>query len=456
MSWWLEKLAKNLTTGINSENSVNNSKNNITSSNESEEEILANNSSIFTQNYELNGCYKCTLCTSGVGLGSYKCDVIFMEKKLIVLHLVSRNNLNISRILAPIAATAFATSFKGDNSKVSKGEWIVLPFDLITGVELQNQGKEVRITTRSGISYFLGENEECILKVCEIYNERRDSLKYLENKENVKNSNSRSFTIHNADIPISSRENIGKESFSDFAPLAHIFPGCIVSIKATELAEILTDDLFYGKYILDPKETFELEISKWEGQSNIVSNDKSEFWLKRGASREIQYRRKISTGVLDIWVSFTEKHQILFPTDRSFMHILICVIFTIFEKEVGIKILIRLVEIQENKTQFDLECELENTSSLPYLVRYQLESSTINNIKSTVQNYIQGIKDHLSGICSGNMDSTPEFCSNTAICNLNHPESKIGLFNQTTAKCDESIICCFQPFHQVLRSLFQF
>lgn len=456
MSWWLEKLTKNLTTGINSENSVNHSKNNITSRNESEEEILANDSSIFSQIYELNGCYKCTLRTSGVGLGSYKCDVIFMEKQLIVLHLVSRNNLNISRILAPIAATAFATSFNGDNSKVSKGEWIVLPFDHITGVELQNQGQEVRITTKAGISYFLGDNEECILKVYEIYNERRDSLRDLENKGNAKNPNARSFTIYNADIPISSREHVGKESFSDFAPLSHIFPGCIVSITATELAEILTNDLFYGKYILDPKETFELEISKWEGQSDIVSSDKSEFWLKQGASRDIQYRRKISTGVLDIWVSFTEKHQISFPTDRSFIHILIGVIFTIFEKEVGIKILIRLVEIQENKTQFDLECELENTSSLPYLVRYQLESSTINNIKSTVENYIQGIRDHLSEICSSSMDSIPEFCSNTTICNLNYPENKIGFFKQTTAKCDESMICCFQPFHQVLRSLFQF
>ncbi|KAH8582346.1 putative low complexity [Cryptosporidium sp. chipmunk genotype I] len=456
MSWWLEKLTKNFTTGLNSENSGNHSNNNTTSRSENEEEVLISDTSIFSQIYELNGCYKCTLRASGVGLGSYKCDVIFMEKQLLVLHLVSRCNLNISRILAPIAATAFATSFNGDNSKVSKGEWIVLPFDHITQAKLQNQGKEVCIVTKAGISYVLGDNEECISKVYRIYNERKETLSDLERAKNLANSKARSFTIHNTNTPVSSRKDIGEKSFSDVAPLANIFPGCIISITATELAEILTSDLFYGKYILDPKETFELEMGKWEGQKNNQSNGKSEFCLKQGASRDIQYRRKISTGVLDIWVSFTEKHQISFPTDYSFIHILISVKFTIFEKEIRIKILIRMVEIEENKTQFDLECELENTSSLPYLIRYQLESSTINNIKSTVENYIKGIKDHLSEIsCSGSMDTIPEPCSSIKTCNLNYPEHRLNLFKQPTTNCDESTMCCFQPFNQVLKNLFQ-
>ncbi|OII75167.1 uncharacterized protein cubi_03183 [Cryptosporidium ubiquitum] len=456
MSWWLEKLAKNLK-GINSENSGNHSNCDTEDKIEKEEDVLAGDSSMFNQIYELNGFYKCTLRTSGVGLGSYKCDVIFMEKQLMVLHLVSRSSLNISRILAPSAATAFATSFNADNSKVSRGEWIVLPFEHITEIELQNEGRDMKIVTKTGVSYILGDNEECILKAYKIYNERKNALSKLKKMDNKVNQKIRSFSLYNANMPVSRRADITEKSISEVAPLPNIFPGCIVSITAIELAKILTSNSFYGKYVLDPKETFELNISEWNGQSENQNNHKSEFHLEQGASRDIQYRRKISTGILDIWVSFTEKHQISFPKDHSFIHILINVVFTIFEKEIMIKILIRIVEIQEAKTQFDLECELENTSSLPYLVRYQLENSTINSIKSTVEGYIKGIRDNFSEISNySEVDTIPEPCPSPTICNLNYAEHEINLFKQQKTNCDESVICCFQPFNQVLQRLFNF
>lgn len=455
MSWWLEKLTKSFI-GTNSENFENQSNYDRIDNTEKEEDILAGDFSIFNQIYELNGCYKCTLRTSRMGLGSYKCDVIFMENQLIVLHLVSRSNLNISRILAPSAATAFATSFNGDNSKISKGEWIVLPFDHITELEFQNQKKDINIVTKTGVSYILGDNEDCTLKAYRIYNERKDNLEKLKKTGNIASSKVRSFTICNANTPVSRRKDIKEKSISEVAPLANIFPGYIVSINAIELAKILTSDSFYGKYVLDPKETFELNISKWDNQNNQC-NYESEFYLKQGASRDIQYRRKISTGILDIWVSFAEKHYIWFPTDQSFIHILINVVFSIFEKEIKIKILIRIVELQEAKTQFDLECELENTSSLPYLVRNQLEKSTINSIKSTVEGYIKGIRDNLSETSNhSEMDTIQESQSNPTICNLNYAEHGLNLFRQQETYCDESMICCFQPLNQVFRSLFKY
>lgn len=465
MSWWFERLIKNFAETSVSENSGKHANCSVTAENEKGEEVVVafaeESPSIFSQIYEVNGCYKCALRTSGPGFGSYKCDVIFMEKQLIVLHLVSRDNLNVSRILAPNAATAFAASVNTGSSEVSRGEWIVLPFDHITMIELQNQGNEANIVTKAGISYVLGDNEECVLKAYGIFNERRVVVAEREAVQGREpgGSPAHSFSLYNANTPLSSRIDIGEASLSMRAPLANIFPGCIVSVTAVELAKILTSSFFYSKYVLDPKETFELVIGKWGGNEDPGGcKHDSEFCLKQGASRDIKYRRKISTGVLDIWVSFTEKHQISFPTDRSFIHISIDVKFSIFETEIGIKILIRMVEIQQEKTQFDLECELENTGSLPYLVRYQLENSTISSIKQTVEKYITGIRDHFSELSHSHdaADFATELCSRTSVCNATYPEYPLNLFKQHTTKCNESMICCLHPLTQVLKSILMY
>ncbi|KAJ1611756.1 hypothetical protein OJ253_799 [Cryptosporidium canis] len=444
MIWWLERLITSLTK---------NSSRTPVSGDEQNGEILTEEPSIFSQMYEVNGCYKCSLRTAGLGLGSYRCEVIFMEKQLIVLHLVSRNGLNVSRILAPIAATAFAASFNEGHSKVSRGEWIVLPFDHITMIELQNQGKEANIVTKTGTSYTLGDNEECVSKAFGIFNERRDAESNGELSRGTGAGGARSHwhaSLRQADIPINSRPGIGEQSLAEVAPLANTFPGCIVSTSATELAEILTNDLFYGKYVLDPKETFELVVGEWDGRREPRQGPG--LLLKQGASRDIQYRRKISTGILDIWVPFTEKHQISFPTDYSHIHISINVKFSIFEKEIGIKILLRIVETGCQETQLDLECELENTQSLPYLIRYQLESSTINSIKLTVDKYIYGIKQHLL-----ESKAATKACPQTGIRDYNHPEYPHCLLKQIPPPhCDQSVICCLHPLTQILRNIFNF
>ncbi|KAJ1610043.1 hypothetical protein OIY81_2143 [Cryptosporidium canis] len=220
MTWWLERLITSLTK---------NSSRAPVSGDEQNGEILTEEPSIFSQMYEVNGCYKCSLRTTGLGLGSYRCEVIFMEKQLIVLHLVSRNSLNVSRILAPIAATAFAASFNEGRSKVSRGEWIVLPFDHITMIELQNQGKEANIVTKTGTSYTLGDNEECVSKAFGIFNERRDAESNGELSRGT-GEEARSHcpaSLRQAESPISSRPDIGEQSLAEAAPLANTFPGCI-------------------------------------------------------------------------------------------------------------------------------------------------------------------------------------------------------------------------------------
>ncbi|KAF7455865.1 putative low complexity protein [Cryptosporidium felis] len=448
MSWWFGGLSRSTSPQSPEEKCPRNWE-------DEREDTFTENSSIFSQFYEFNGCYRCSLKMNGFGLEQYRCDAIFMEKKLLVLHLVSRSNLNVPKILAPLAATAFASTLKSESSGVSKGEWIVLPFENIKEVACLGQGSEIRIETSSGTRYILGENDECISKALEIF---REKVGPPPGKGLRDDSGSPvGPLLYNAKGPASSLdEEAGRDSVSAMNPLENVFPGCIVSVTTLELAKILTAEGFYGEYILDPHETFELSVSKWDAQGGADSATPTDAPLRQGATRRVQYKRKISAGVVDIWVSFDERHQISFPPSHSFFHILINVSFSIFERQIGIKVLVRLVALQQARTQLDVECELENTRSLPYFVRTQLESSTINSIKSTVEKYVSGIKSHFAEQQpppSESPSSKPDSGSPTQVSAPGPSGDLCGSLGRPDTGCDRSVICCFHPLTQALQNI---
>ncbi|KAH7648362.1 putative low complexity [Cryptosporidium bovis] len=430
------------------------------------------NDSIFNQIYELNGCYRCNLKIPGFGFGNYLCDIMLMENELAVFHLINRNNLNIQCIIAPIAATAFAKTTVNDENMndriISRGEWVILPFNHILDMKLI-ENDNLNIKTKSGINYIIGDNIECVNKMLKIHENNIKHENKSTNSENnhsiLNNNENNEFKITNAKIPISNLD-IATQSINEISPYSNQYPCCIVSISNIKLAEIITSDLFYGKYILDPQETFNLVISEWNNNSedndlDIYNNkDIRSFILKSGSNRDIQYKKKIKTGLVDIWISFKEKHQLLYPLDLSYIHLLINVNFDIFEKEINLKLLVRILSLNENQSQMDIECELENISELPYLIRYQFENTTLNSIKATVDRYIDGIKNQMINTCNSNNTNN----INSSCVNENFLLEKItdcgtscGIEfgannNNENMSCNNSI-CCFVHFERLFNKL---
>ncbi|KAH8739951.1 hypothetical protein FG386_001064 [Cryptosporidium ryanae] len=427
---WFEKLAYKLKKNeINEDSKVNGiiKEENFENSIEwiGKENKCLENDSIFNQIYELNGCYRCNLKIPGFGFGNYLCDIILMENELAVFHLINRNNLNIQCVIAPIAATAFAKTTVNDedinNRVISRGEWVILPFNHIIEMRLI-ENNNLNIKTKSGINYIIGDNTECVEKMLKIYEHNiRNENSYVNSESDslIRNNAKHEFKITKAETPVSNLD-ICTRSITEIPPYSNKYPCCIVSISNIKLAEIITSDLFYGKYILDPQETFNLIISEWNisneckytNMSNYDDNNNAcDFILKSGSNRDIQYKKKINTGLVDIWISFKEKHQLLYPMDLSYIHLLMNVNFHIFEKEINIKLLLRILSLNEYQSQMDIECELENTSELPYLIRYQFENTTLNSIKSTVDRYISGIKNQMEN-AHNSIDNIDKSCIN--------------------------------------------
>ncbi|KAL7067981.1 hypothetical protein ACR3K2_15860 [Cryptosporidium serpentis] len=361
---------------------------------DNENKLSTNSDSIepfFQQSYEMKGCYRCNLCTKGLNLGNYICDLFLMEDKLLVFHIINRTNMNIPCVLAPVAATAFAISYSGGEcSNLFKGEWFVLPLSHIVDTEIIDSNT-IDIQTKTGLIYHITNNDECIRKIVDIWNQLLD-----EKNRNKKSGFSLSeITVLEAPVPIANLNSELCSSLISFPSLLHVFPCCIVSLSPLNLLNILSHELFYGKYILDPQTTYELIVGKWD---KLDENNTA----KSGSCRNVEYKKKLNSGFVTVWISFLEKHEVWLGEDFKDAILSINVKFSLFERNIEIKIFQRVTGIESDKSQLDIECELANASALPYFLLYQVEAPTINNIKLTVKNYRDGIQEELSAKVFGN------------------------------------------------------